>query len=76
LTDSAKNSNSLESLFDLAYNAGHALPLAAYVGMDTDRPIVWRWSAIPFIAERAIIWLPRSSMPTTAPIFTRLGAQN
>jgi hypothetical protein len=29
LTDSAKNSNSLESRFDLAYNAGHALCLAA-----------------------------------------------
>jgi hypothetical protein len=29
LTDSAKNSNSLESRFDLAYNAAHALSLAA-----------------------------------------------
>jgi hypothetical protein len=29
LTDSAKNSNSLESRFDLAYNAAHALCLAA-----------------------------------------------
>jgi hypothetical protein len=29
LTDSAKSSNSLESQFDLAYNAGHALCLAA-----------------------------------------------
>ncbi len=29
LTDSAKNSNSLESRFDLAYNAAHALGLAA-----------------------------------------------
>ena len=28
LTDSAKNSNSLESRFDLAYNAAHALCLA------------------------------------------------
>ena len=29
LTDAAKNSNSLESRFDLAYNAAHALCLAA-----------------------------------------------
>jgi hypothetical protein len=29
LTDFAKSSNSLESRFDLAYNAGHALCLAA-----------------------------------------------
>jgi hypothetical protein len=29
LTDSAKSSNSLESRFDLAYNAAHALCLAA-----------------------------------------------
>ena len=29
LTDSAKNSNSLESRFDLAYNAAHTLCLAA-----------------------------------------------
>jgi hypothetical protein len=29
LTDSTKNSNSLESRFDLAYNAAHALCLAA-----------------------------------------------
>jgi len=29
LTDSAKNSNSLESRFDLAYNAAHAFCLAA-----------------------------------------------
>jgi len=29
LTDSAKNSNSMESRFDLAYNAAHALCLAA-----------------------------------------------
>ena len=40
LTDSAKNSNSLESRFDLAYNAAHALCLAALRWLDTDRPIV------------------------------------
>jgi hypothetical protein len=32
LTDSAKSSNSLESRFDLAYNAAHALCLAALLG--------------------------------------------
>jgi hypothetical protein len=40
LTDSAKNSNSLESRFDLAYNAAHALCWQPCVGMDTGRPIV------------------------------------
>jgi len=39
LTDSVKNSNSLESRFDLAYNAAHALCLAALRWHDTGRLI-------------------------------------
>lgn len=39
LTDSAKASNSLESRFDLAYNAAHALCLAALRWHGFGRPI-------------------------------------
>jgi len=57
LTDSAKNSNSLESRFDLAYNAAHALCLAASTNSHT-------WSSCILAAAVAHI---RSPWPVASP---------